>query len=67
MDSLFRVAWQPYHSTICVLTATISSSQLQDCFLQLPAAFLADLEQIDKGFCHGLFETSHVAQAIYSL
>ncbi len=67
MDSMFEVAWQPCHSIICVLTAIISPNQLQDCFLELPAAFMAESEQIDKGFCHGLFEIGHVALAICSL
>ena len=67
MDSIFGIAWHPCHSNICVLTAAIFSNQLQDCFLELPAAFMAESEQIDKGFCHGLFEISHVALAICSM
>jgi hypothetical protein len=67
MDSMFRVAWQLCHSTICIWTATISPNQLQDCFLELCAADMAESEQIDKGSYQGLPENSHIALAICSM
>lgn len=49
MNSMFGIAQRPRHSIICGLTPTISPNQLQDYFLELPAADMIESEQIDKG------------------